>query len=225
MKYSIEGTPLPVAILQVDQNETIITEGGAMSWMSPNMNMETTGGGIGKMLGRAFSGESIFLNKYTAQGGPGEIAFASSFPGDIVPYEIGPGKEIVAQKSAFLASTEGVELSVFFQKKFSAGAIGGEGFVMQKISGEGTAFLEFDGSIKEYTLEAGQQIVLDNGYLAAMESTCSMEVKTVKGLKNKVFGGEGLFNVVVTGPGKVWLQTMPSSAMAGALAKYFPASK
>lgn len=225
MKYSIEGTPLPVVVVKVDAGESLVTEKGAMSWMTPNMKMETSGGGLGKMFGRALSGESVFLNKYTAEGGEGEIAFASSFPGDIIAYEIAPGKEIVAQKSAFLASSEGVSLSTFFQKKIGGGLFGGEGFIMQKLSGTGTAFLEFDGSIKEYTLEAGQQIIVDTGYVAAMDATCSMDIKTVPGLKNKVLGGEGLFNTVVTGPGKVWLQTMPANQMAGVLAKFITPTK
>ena len=222
MKYSIEGAPLPVVIVSLEANETMITESGAMSWMSPNMKMETVGGGIGKMFGRALSGESMFLNKYTAENGQGEIAFASSFPGDIVAYEIGPGKEIVAQKSAFLAATSGVELSTHFQKKIAGGLFGGEGFIMQKLSGNGVAFLEFDGYIKEYNLEAGQQIVLDTGYLAAMEATCNMDIQSVAGLKNKFLGGEGLFNTIVTGPGKVWIQSMPAVQMAGVIGKYLP---
>lgn len=222
MKYSIEGAPLPVVIVTLEDGETVLTEKGAMSWMTPNMVMKTSGGGIGKMFGRALSGESAFQNTYTAQGGQGEIAFASSFPGDIRAYEIGPGKEIIAQKSAFLASTDGVNLSTFFQKKIAGGFFGGEGFIMQKLSGQGTAFLEFDGSIKEYTLEAGQQIIVDTGYVAAMEGTCSLDVKTVSGLKNKLLGGEGFFNTVVTGPGKVWLQTMPANQMAGVLAQFLP---
>ena len=224
MNYTIEGAPLPVVICNLEGGETMLTEKGAMSWMSPNMKMETTtGGGIGKMFGRAFSGESMFINRYTAQGGTGLIAFASSFPGDIRAFEIAPGQEIVAQKSAFLASTAGVEMSVFFQKRIAGGLFGGEGFIMQKISGHGLAFLEFDGSVIEYVLQPGQQIVVDTGYLAAMEATCNMEIRTVPGIKNMMFGGEGLFNTVITGPGRVWLQTMPISNVAGAIMKVFPA--
>ncbi len=226
MNYSIEGEPLPVVICNVENGETMITEKGAMSWMSPNMKMETTSnGGIGKMIGRAFSGESMFVNRYTAVGGNGTIAFASSFPGSIRAFEIAPGQEIVAQKSAFLASADTVELSVFFQKKAGAGFFGGEGFIMQKLSGTGTAFLEFDGYIKEYELTAGQQIIVDTGYLAAMTPTCSISIQSVPGLKNMFFGGEGLFNTVISGPGKVWLQTMPISQMAGALVPFLPAGK
>ena len=223
MKYSIEGEPLPVAICTLDAGETMITESGAMSWMTPNMKMETTsGGGVGKMLGRAFSGESLFQNRYTAQGGEGMIAFASSFPGSIRAFEVAPGQEIVAQKKAFLASTSGVELSVFFQKKVASGFFGGEGFVMQTLSGTGTVFLEFDGFIKEYDLQAGQSMIIDTGYLAAMSATCSVDVQTVPGLKNMFFGGEGMFNTVITGPGHIWLQTMPVPQLAGSLIPYLP---
>ena len=224
MKYSIEGAPLPVVICDMEPGETMITERGAMSWMSPNMQMETTGGGAGKMLGRMFSGESIFQNRYTAMGGPGQIAYASSFPGSIIPFEICPGSEIIAQKSAFLASTSGVELSVYFQKKLGSGFFGGEGFIMQRLSGQGTAFIEIDGYVKEYRLEAGQSMVIDTGYLAAMDVTCNMEITTVKGIKNMFLGGEGLFNTVVTGPGRVFLQTMPVCQMADTLRPFFPSS-
>ena len=224
MKYSIEGAPLPVVICDMEPGETMITERGAMSWMSPNMQMETTGGGAGKMLGRMFSGESIFQNRYTAMGGPGQIAYASSFPGSIIPFEIGPGSEIIVQKSAFLASTSGVELSVYFQKKLGSGFFGGEGFIMQRLSGQGTAFIEIDGYVKEYRLEAGQSMVIDTGYLAAMDVTCNMEITTVKGIKNMFLGGEGLFNTVVTGPGRVFLQTMPVCQMADTLRPFFPSS-
>ena len=182
MNYTIEGAPLPVVICNLEGGETMLTEKGAMSWMSPNMKMETTtGGGIGKMFGRAFSGESMFINRYTAQGGTGLIAFASSFPGDIRAFEIAPGQEIIAQKSAFLASTAGVEMSVFFQKRIAGGLFGGEGFIMQRLSGNGTVFLEFDGHIKEYELAPGQQIVVDTGYLAAMTAGCTIDIQTVPG--------------------------------------------
>lgn len=184
MNYNIEGEPLPVVICNLEANETMITEKGAMSWMTPNMKMETTSnGGIGKMFGRAFSGESMFQNRYTSMGGPGMIAFASCFPGCIRPFQIAPGQEIIAQKSAFLASTSGVELSVFFQKRIGAGFFGGEGFIMQRLSGNGLVFLEFDGHIKEYELAPGQQLVIDTGYLAAMTGSCQLEIQTVPGIK------------------------------------------
>ena len=214
---------MPVVICQLEAGESMMTERGSMSWMSPNMRMETTsGGGFGKALGRMFAGEAMFQNRYTAMGGPGMIAFASSFPGDIRAFDIAPGRELIVQKSGFLASETGVELSVFFQKKLASGLFGGEGFIMQRLSGRGTAFCEFDGHIKEYDLAAGQSIVVDTGYLAALEATCSMEVQSVPGMKNVLFGGEGLFNTVITGPGKIYLQTMPVSAVAGAIRPFIP---
>lgn len=223
MKYKIEGTPLPVVICQMEDGETIITEKGSMSWMSPNMEMDTTSnGGFGKALGRMFAGESIFQNKFTARDGEGLIAFASSFPGDIRAIEITPDRPVIVQKSAFLAGEAGVDISVFFQKKLGAGFFGGEGFIMQKLSGSGTVFVEIDGSSVEYELAAGQQMVIDTGYLAMMDATCSMDVVANKGMKNMIFGGEGFFNTVVTGPGKIVLQTMPISTVASAIIPFVP---
>ncbi len=154
--------------------------------------------------------------------GPGMIAFASTFPGSIRAVQIDPSHPIAVQKSAFLASEAGVELSVFFQKKAMGGFFGGEGFIMQKLSGRGTAFLEIDGHAVEYNLAPGQSIVVDTGNLAMMDATCTLEVRAVKGVKNMIFGGEGIFNTVVTGPGRVVLQTMPLTAFAGAIASVLP---
>ena len=226
MEYTIEGGTLPVVICQLSSGEAMITEQGSMSWMSPNMQMETTtGGGLGKALGRMFAGEALFQNRYTAQGGPGMIAFASSFPGSIRPFSIAPGREIILQKSGFLAAESSVELSVFFQKKLGSGFFGGEGFIMQRLSGHGLAFAEFDGHVVEYDLAPGQSMVVDTGYLAAMDATCSMDIQVVPGVKNMFFGGEGVFNTVVTGPGKVYLQTMPISAVAGVIRPFIPTGK
>jgi uncharacterized protein (TIGR00266 family) len=226
MKYQIIGEPLPVVTCQLEAGEAMITERGSMSWMSPNMKMETiTNGGIGKAFGRMFSGDSFFQNRYTAMGGEGMIAFASSFPGSIRAFEIAPGNNIIVQKSAFLASEAGVELSIHFQKKLGAGLFGGEGFIMQKLSGRGIAFIEIDGYAMEYELQPGQSIVVDTGYLAAMTETCRMEIQSVPGVKNMLFGGEGIFNTVITGPGKVILQTMPVSAVASMIRPFIPSAK
>lgn len=223
MQYQIKGETLPVVICHLEAGEKMITEKGSMSWMSPNMHMETgTNGGIGKAFGRMFSGESMFQNTYTSQGGNGTIAFASSFPGSIKAFEISPGNEMIFQKSAFLAAEAGVQLSVHFQKKLGSGLFGGEGFILQRVSGQGTMFTEFDGHVIEYELQAGQQIVVDTGHLAAMTPSCQMDIQTIRGVKNIVFGGEGLFNTIITGPGRVWLQTMPASNVAGALLPYLP---
>lgn len=220
MKYEIIGEPMPVVVCNLTGGESMITEKGSMCWMSPNMEMQTAAGGLGKAFGRMFSGESMFQNVYTARG-DGMIAFASSFPGSIRALEITPDKPVVVQKTAFLASEIGVELSIFFQKKMGAGFFGGEGFIMQKLSGSGTAFLEVDGYAVEYTLQAGQSIVVDSGNVCMVDATCTIDIQTVKGVKNVLFGGEGLFNTVVTGPGKVVLQTMPVSGVAAALSPFF----
>lgn len=224
MRYEIKGETLPVVICYLDAGEKIITENGGMSWMSPNMEMKTSSnGGIGKMFGRMFSGERMFQNIYTAKGEEGMIAFASCFPGSIKAFDVSKG-DMVLQKKAFLASEAGVELSVFFNKRASSGLFGGEGFIMQRLSGKGIAFAEFDGHVIEYDLEAGQQLVVDTGHLAAMSASCKMEIRSVTGVKNMLFGGEGFFNTVIHGPGKVWLQTMPICNMAGALIPYLPTS-
>ena len=224
MKYEIQGNTLPVVLCYLDNGETMITEGGAMSWMSPNMAMETTsGGGLGKAFGRMLAGENLFLNRYTSSG-EGMIAFSAKFPGQIKAFEIAPGKEYIFQKKAFLAGEEGVDITTYFQKKAAAGFFGGEGFVLQKVSGRGTAFAEFDGHTVEYDLAAGQKIVVDSGHLAAMEASCSMDIQTVPGIKNALLGGEGIFNTVITGPGRVWLQTMPIYNLAQAIIPYIPQS-
>ncbi len=222
MKYEIKGGSFPVVICSLENGEKMITEKGSMAWMSPNMQMETHGGGLGKMFSKAFSGESMFQNHYTARGGPGLIAFTSSFPGEIRAVEIAPGREMIVQKTAFLASEAGVNLSIHFQKRLGAGLFGGEGFIMQRLSGCGTAFVEIDGDIMEYELKPGQKIIVDTGNVAGFEPTVQMDIQTVPGAKNMLFGGEGIFNTVLTGPGRVWLQTMPIYNVANAIRPYIP---
>lgn len=221
MRYDIKGDTLPVVIINLESGESIITQGGGMAWMSPNMHMETTSrGGIGKLLGRALAGDTLFQNIYTAENGNGVIAVASSFPGEIRKFEITPEKPIILQKSAFLCSDRGVELSVFFKKNLGTGLFGGEGFIMQKITGNGMVFLEIDGHCKIYELGVGESIIVDTGYLAAMSESCTMDIETVQGVKNIFFGGEGLFHTRITGPGKVYIQSMPLINMAEAITPY-----
>ena len=224
MNYEIKGGNLPVVICHLKKGEYMLSDSGAMSWMDPVMKMETTSGGLSKAFGRMFSGETIFQNQYQATE-DGMIAFASSFPGSIKAIEVNPGHEIIVQKSAFLAGSENIEVSVFLNKKISSGLIGGEGFIMTKIKGTGTVFLEIDGSAIEYDLLPGQQMIIDTGYLAMMEATCTMEIQSIKGIKNKLLGGEGFFNTVITGPGKIILQTMPISAVAINLIPLLPNGK
>lgn len=223
MNVEVKGTPLPVAICYLSSGESIVTEKGAMSWMSPNLEMQTSGGGIGKMFSRALQGEAMFQNIYTAMGGDGMIAMGSSFPGDIMVIDVAQGA-VIAQKSAFLASESTVKQELHFKKKLGAGLFGGEGFIMQKFSGTGKVILEIDGSVMMYELAAGQSMLVDTGCLALMDASVTMEIETVKGLGNKLLGGEGFFNTRVTGPGKVWLQTMPASNLASIVASYVPSS-
>ena len=223
MKYEIVGTPLPVAICTLEANEVMITEGGSMTWMSPNMKMETTsGGGIGKVFGRMLSNEKLFLNRYTAENQQGMIAFGSSFPGSIKAIEVNSGHSVIVQKSGFLAAQEGVDVSVHFKKKFGAGLFGGEGFIMQKLSGDGLAFVEIDGHAQEYDLAPGERMVVGTGHLAMMDESVSMDIAAVSGVKNMLFGGEGVFVTTLTGPGKIVLQTHPISGLASSLIPFLP---
>ena len=221
MQYEIKGGAFPVVICQLDSGEQMVTEKGSMVWMSPSMQMETKGGGLGRMFSKAFSGESMFQNVYTARGA-GMIAFGSSFPGRIVALTIAPGQEMIVQKSAFLAAQPGVELSIHFNKKLGVGLFGGEGFIMQRLSGRGVAFVEIDGELVEYELKAGEQLVVDTGNVAGFTEGVRMEIQQVPGMKNKLLGGEGLFNTLLTGPGRVWLQTMPISGVAASIRSYIP---
>lgn len=219
MEYEIKGGTFPVVICQLKSGERMVTESGSMVWMSPNMEMTTTGGGMGKMLSRAFSGERMFQNIYTARG-DGMIAFGSSFPGKILPLELTGKRGYILQKSAFLASETSVELSIHFNKKFGVGFFGGEGFIMQRLTGRGIAFVEVDGDLVEYTLAAGEEILVDTGNVLGFEEGVKMEIQKVEGLKNIFFGGEGVFHTRLTGPGKIWLQTMPMSSVARAMAPF-----
>jgi uncharacterized protein (AIM24 family) len=225
MRYSIEGGSLPAVIVQLDNGEALISQSGGRTWSrGPVITESKAEGGIGKSIGRMFTGESLFMSRYTAQG-PAEIAFSSSFPGRIVARELGPGQSIICQRSAFLCATYGVELSVFFQKKLGVGFAGGEGFIMQRVTGPGLVFLEVDGYCQEYDLMPGEQLICDTGVLAIMDDTCQMDIQMVKGVKNILFGGEGLFDTVITGPGKVYLQTMTIEKLAALILPFIPKKK
>lgn len=222
MRYDISGASLPMVEITLEKGETIKCENGAMSWMSDDIKMNTSMGGIGKAITRAMGGEKVFLNEFTAEKGGAQISFTSCFPGNIIAVEVGRGREIVCEKSSFLCGTEGINTSVFFQKKLGNLFFGGEGIIMQKISGTGMVFLEINGSAHEKMLAKGEKLIISTGHLAMMDASCSMDVKLVKGAKNMLFGGEGLFQTVVTGPGRVVLQSMNAAKMAEALIPYMP---
>ena len=220
MKYEIKNQPYTVLTLKMEQGEQVKCQSGAMAWMTPGIEMQTQTGGLGGMFKKALVGESLALNNYTANQA-GELTLAKKVPGDIMMLDISK-TPIIAQKTAFLAATPNVNLDIYLQHRVGTGFFGGEGFIMQKLSGNGYAWLEIDGSVQERELAAGEKLIVDSGYVAAMEATCSMEIQTIKGFTNILLGGEGLFNTVVTGPGKVWLQTMPVTALAMNLYAYMP---
>ncbi len=223
MNYRIDGGNLPVLKVFLAQGEQVECEAGAMSWMDDEIEMQTSGGGLGKMFGRMLTKESAFTNTYVARR-DGEIAFSSKFPGSIRAVEITPGNGLIVQKGSFLATVGGVNSEVYIHQKLGRGLFGGEGFLMRKFTGRGIVFLEVDGSAHEYEIPAGDCKIVDTGYVAAMSESCRMEVRTIKGVGNVLFGGEGLFNTVVYGPGKVILQSMPIASTAMQLYQYMPHS-
>ncbi|WP_026369641.1 TIGR00266 family protein [Kallotenue papyrolyticum] len=227
--YQIVGTTMQAVIIQLEPGQTIFSETGGMAWMSGNVIMNTTtggGGGLGGMIGglvkRALSGESLFIVDYTVQAGRGLIAFASEFPGKIIPLHLGAGQSLIMQRDAFMCAEKTVSLDIHFRRNLGSGLFGGEGFILQRVTGPGVAFAELDGEIVEYTLEAGQVLKVDTGHVAMYEPTVQFDVEMIRGFRNILFGGEGLFLATLRGPGRVWLQTMPAMNLAKKLANYLP---
>ena len=221
MKYKIFGGQMPAVTVRLDAGESVYTQSGGMSWMTEGITMDTNlKGGLGKSLGRLFSGESMFMATYTAQR-EADITFAASLPGEIRPFRIAPGQEYIAQKGAFLCATPGVTLSAVVNG-MKSGLFGGEGFVLQRLSGEGLVFLELDGAIQEIDLQAGEKLIVDTGNVALFEAQVGYSAQMVKGFKNILFGGEGLFLTTLTGPGKVWLQTLTASEIARRIIPFIP---
>lgn len=222
MKYEIFGGNLPAVTISLNQGEAIYTQSGGMSWMTAGMQMDTNmKGGFMKGLGRMLAGDSLFIATYTAMAPEQEITIASTFPGAIVPIDVSRG-EVIIQKSAFLCAEPGVALSMHVVKGLSAGLFGGEGFILQRLGGSGYAFIEIDGAVCEKTLAPGESLIVDTGNIAAYEASVGYEVTMVKGFKNILFGGEGLLNTRLTGPGKVWLQTMTMPGFAKRIIPYLP---
>lgn len=223
MNYEIIGGQLPVVVCKLEKGEKMYTESGGMCWMDDAFDMDSnTRGGFLKGIGRAMSGESIFMTTYTSKKEDAEIAFGSSFPGKIVPVTLGANETLIVQKTGFLAAENTVQLEMFFRKRLGAGFFGGEGFILQKIKGPGTVFLEIDGDVVEKTLAPGEKLNIDQGYIAAFEEGVNFEITSVKGLKNKFLSGEGFFLATLQGPGKIWLQTMPFSVLADRIIDIVP---
>ena len=225
MRYEIKGGGLPVVELYLENGEQAITDAGGMSWMSPNMHMDTNmKGGLLGGLGRALAGDTVFLNTYTPQGGPGMLACASSFPGQILTFDLGPGQCVIAQRGAFLCGSSTLKLSVHMRRSLGMMMFGGEGFVLQRIEGPGRVFLEIDGSVEKRVLQAGEGLIVDPGNIAAYSPNLTVSLETIKGFKNIFLGGEGLFICQVSGPGELYLQTITAQRMAAAILHYIPKS-
>jgi len=223
VQYQIRGTTMQTVDVQLQQGETVYTESGGMAWMTSNIKMETgMKGGLMGAIGRGLAGESLFLVDYTCESGEGWVTFASEFPGKIVPLQLGPGESMICQKDAFMCAEKSVTLEMHFRKRLGAGLFGGEGFILQKLTGPGTAFVELAGEITEYELQPGQELKVDTGHIAMYQPSVDFDIETVKGIKNILFGGEGLFLARLRGPGKVWLQSMPVVNLASKIARYLP---
>lgn len=227
MKYRLIGTTVPAVEIKFDSaGESMYTQSGGMTWMSNGIRMDTnTKGGLMKGIGRMFSGESLFMATYTAERPDATIAFASTAPGQILPLDVSQNGGMICQKGAFLCAQESVNLKITLTKKFSSGLFGGEGFILQDISGSGLVFLEIDGDMVEKQLAPGEVLKIDTGNVVAFERTVGYEVETVKGLGNIFFGGEGLFLTKLVGPGRVILQTQNIADFAGRIARFIPTSK
>jgi uncharacterized protein (TIGR00266 family) len=226
MKYNITGTVMQTVNIQLAKGELVISQRGGMTWMSDNIAMDTTvRGGLLEAVKRRFTGESLFMTKFTCTEGTGVISFGADFPGKIMPLHIMKGKDYIAQKKAFLCAEPGVTLKIEFRKKFGRGFFGGEGFVLQRITGKGLAFVNIEGEILEVTLKKGQKLMVDTGYIAMYEPSVDYDIERIKGGRNIIFGGEGIFLATLTGPGKVWLQTMTSARLAGRISGYFASKR
>lgn len=223
VEYTITGTTLPVVTVHLNPGERIFSSSGGMSWMTQEVQMETnSGGGLGKMFKRALSGESLFIVDYFVNQGRGEVAFASEFPGQLRVLDLAQGQTIIVQKDSFVCAEKSVDLDMHFRKKLGAGLFGGEGFILQKMTGPGRAFVNFDGEIVEKVLAPGEVLRVDTGHVALFEPTVQFDVEMVRGFKNLLLGGEGLFMATLRGPGRVYLQTMPMSKLASKIAQYLP---
>ena len=224
MRYEIHGTVLPTLEVYLSNGESMYTESGGMAWMKGNIEMTTnTKGGLMKGLGRALAGESLFMTTYTSRDPEALIVFTPEAPGQVIDVRLEAGQSLICQKDAFMCAQDSVEMKMHFRKKLGAGFFGGEGFILQQITGPGLAFLEIPGEVREYTLQAGETMKVDPGHIACFEPTVHYDIAMVKGLTNVLFGGEGLFLATLTGPGRIWLQSMPLSNLAAKLAKYMPA--
>ena len=223
MRYSINGTTMQTVAVDLAPSEVMFSQTNCMAWMSDNVTMDTnTGGGLFAGLKRSFAGSSFFLTHFTAKDGPGHIAFAPRFPGSIVARTLAPGESLICRKETFLCAEGGVQLEMAFQRKLGAGFFGGEGFILQKVTGPGTVFLDLSGEAVERVLQPGERLLVHAGHVGIQDPSVSFDIQMVRGFKNILFGGEGLFLATLTGPGRVWLQSMPIMNLAEEISRYLP---
>jgi uncharacterized protein (TIGR00266 family) len=229
MQSSIVGTTMPVLEFVLEPTESLISEAGELSWMSSSIQMTTHtqlggGGGILGALKRVAGGGTLFMTEYRAIGARGELAFATQLPGHIVPVEVSAGHEYMIHRHGFLCATPQIQIGVGFQQSLGAGIFGGDGFLLQHLSGQGTAWLELSGELVVKDLQPGETLRVHPGHVGAFQSSVSFQIMTVPGIKNVIFGGDGLFLAALTGPGRIWLQTLPISKLAHKLMEYMPRS-
>lgn len=223
MKYRIEGTNMPNLEIELAQGESVYTESGGMAWMRGNITMETnTRGGLMKGIMRSFAGESLFLTTYQSQQDGARITFTPETMGEIITLDLAAGEERICQKDAFMVAEDSVELSIHFKKRLGAGFFGGEGFILQKLTGPGLAWIEISGEVREVTLQAGETMQVDPGHVAMYDPSIDYDIRRIKGVRNMLFGGEGIFLAHLTGPGRVWLQTLPLSNFVNRIASALP---
>jgi uncharacterized protein (TIGR00266 family) len=227
MQSRIQGTTMPVIELLLGPNDAVISEAGELSWMSQTIQMTTHtqmagGGGIFGAFKRVVSGGSLFMTEYRAIGGPGEVAFATKVPGHIVPVEVGPGQDYMVHRHGFLCATPTVQLTVGFQQSLGAGVFGGDGFILQRVAGQGMAWLELSGELIIKDLAPGELLRVHPGHVGAFQTSVGFQITTVPGIKNMIFGGDGVFLAALMGPGRVWLQTLPISRLAHQIEQYLP---
>lgn len=229
MQSTIIGTTLPVLEIKLDAGDAVVGLPDQLSWMSGDVTLTTSmggagGGGMWGLVSRAVSGGGLFTTRFEAGRGPGLVAFAAHLPGEIVEVEIGPDRPMLAHRHGFVCGTTGIEITTAAQTALG-GLFGGEGFVLQRVAGSGKAWIELGGEIVGYTLEAGQQLLVHPGHVGMFEASVGFEITTMKGVRNALFGGDGLFLARLVGPGKVWLQTLTTAGLAHAVAPYLPAKQ
>ncbi|MGA8531422.1 MAG: TIGR00266 family protein [Acidobacteriaceae bacterium] len=230
MQNRITGTTMPVLEFLLEPNDAIISEAGELSWMSANVQMTTHtqfagGGGLFGAIKRVAGGGSLFMTEYRAMGGAGELAFATRVPGHIVPVEVAPGNEYMVHRHGFLCATSAVTLSVGFQQSLGAGIFGGDGFLLQKVGGQGMAWLELSGELVQRDLRPGETLLVHPGHVGAFQAGVSFQITMVRGIRNLIFGADGIFLAALTGPGRIWLQTLPISKLAHQIQEYLPAQQ